>query len=173
MFVQIAKCILKTLCPGTVQNEDVVWQSSKQETHTVRLHASHMHLVFDVHLVPRADCTGNISTCWFCALLCDRCFSTTGNHIYLTRLVANKICVITTSLRTFTLPIIKVDSLVTKSKIYSSRVQTRTDELCGLEGCYHRWKSISFYDVALAIEDEVDTFLRQIGQITLLLTVEN
>jgi len=62
----------------------------------------------------------------------------TGNHIYLTRMVAKKTCVITTSLRTFTLSIIKVDSLVTKSKIYSSRVQTKTDEESGLEGCYHR-----------------------------------
>lgn len=89
---------------------------------------------FDVHLVPRADFTGNISTCCFFALLGDSCFSMTGNHIYLTRLVANKICVITTSLRTFTLPIIKVDSLVTKSKKFSYRVQTKTNEESGLEG---------------------------------------
>jgi len=149
--------------PWNCSKWSVVWQSSKQKTHTVRLHASYTHLEFNVHLVPRADCTGNISTCWFIALLGDRCFSMTGNHIYLPRMGANTIGIITTSLRTFTLSIIKVDSPVTKSKIYSSRVQKKTDEESGLEGCYHRWKSISVYDVSLILEDEVDTFLRHIG----------
>jgi hypothetical protein len=82
----------------------------KKETHTVRLHASHTHLEFDVHLVPRADCTRNISNCWFFALLSDRCFSMTGNHIYLPRMGSNTICVITISLHTFTLSIIKVET---------------------------------------------------------------
>jgi hypothetical protein len=150
------------LCPGTVQNEVAVWQSSKKETHTVRQHASHTHLEFDVHLVSRTDCTGNISTCWFFALLGDRCFCMIGNHIFLPGMSANTMCVIRTSLRTFTLSIIKVDSPVTRSKIYSSRVQTKTDESV-LEGCYHRLKSISLYDVSLTLEDEVDTFPRHIG----------
>jgi hypothetical protein len=48
-----------------------------------------------------------------------------GTHIYLPRMDANTVYVITTSLRTFILPTIKVDSPVTKSKIYSSRVQKK------------------------------------------------
>ena len=77
------------------------------------------HLEFDVHLFPRADCTGNISTCWFFALRGNRCFSMTGNHIYLPRMGANTICNYN-SLLTSTLSIMKVDFPVIKSKIYSS-----------------------------------------------------
>jgi len=52
----------------------------------------------------------------------------TGNHIYLPCMGANTIGVITTSLRTFTLSIIKVVTPVAKSKIYLSRVHTKTEE---------------------------------------------